>query len=239
MKNTLRIAKRELGAYFASPIAYVVTAAYLLVMGVMFALIINSPNAQAYMDIIYGNVYSFFILVIIAPLLTMRLLAEEYRSGTIELLLTAPVRDWEVVVGKYIASWLFFLFMLAPTLYYYLILEYASAPDRGAVFSIYLGMILFGGALLSIGLFASALSPNQIVAAVVGFAIILILMFLQYASSNLDPPLSEFLYFISPLGHFFDFLKGIIDTKDVVYYLSIVAGMLFLTAQVLNSRRWS
>ncbi|HEY64846.1 MAG TPA: ABC transporter permease subunit [Caldilineae bacterium] len=239
MRNALIIARRELGAYFASPIAYVITAAYLVVMGILFSLIVaGQPGAEASLRFVFGNVFSAIILIIIGPLLTMRLLAEEQRSGTIELLLTAPVRDWEVVVGKYLAGYFVFLAMLVPTLVYPLLIERFGDPDHGVFISTYIGLALLGMALLALGLLTSAMTQNQIVAAFLGLGLILVLTFLQFLATIVSGPLAGVLSYLGLFNHFFDFLRGVIDTRDVVYYLSVTAGALFLTTQVLGARRW-
>jgi ABC-2 type transport system permease protein len=235
MKNMIFIAQKELHAYFASPMAYVVIAAFLAIMGFFFSLIVYITR-EASLGGVFANMG--VILLFVAPALTMRLLAEEERSGTIELLLTLPVRDWEVVVGKFLASLAVYAVMVGLTLYYPLLLLKLGNPDAGPIVSAYLGVLLLGGAFLSIGLFASALSRNQVVAALVGFGAMLILWLIDIAGSLFGPPFSDFVTYISMSGHYFDFLRGVIDTKDVAFYLSVVAASLFLSVQVLQLRRW-
>lgn len=235
MRNAFAIAKRELTAYFASPIAYVVTAAMLAIFGYFFSVVLFLSK-QASLRQLFSSVT--IILVFVMPLLTMRLLAEEHRSGTIELLLTSPVRDWEVVVGKFLAGFALYMLMLVPTLYYALVLEIFGNPDWGPIFTVYLGLLLMGGALLSLGTFTSALTSNQIVAAILGVGLILILWLIPAASQFVNPPLSTILTYMGLSSHFFDFTKGVIDTRDVVFYLSVIAGALFLTTRVLETRRW-
>jgi ABC-2 type transport system permease protein len=235
MRNMIFIAQKELHAYFASPMAYVVIAAFLAITGFFFSLIVYMTR-EASLGAVFANIA--VILLFVAPALTMRLLAEEERSGTIELLLTLPVRDWEVVVGKFLASLAVYAVMVGLTLYYPLLLLKLGNPDRGPIVSTYLGVLLLGGAFLSIGLFASALSRNQVVAALVGFGAMLILWLVDVAGNLFGPPVSDFVTYISMSGHYFDFLRGVIDTKDVVFYLSIVAASLFLSVQVLQLGRW-
>jgi ABC-2 type transport system permease protein len=236
MRNMIYVAHRELRAYFASPIAYVVIAAFLAIMGFFFTLIVTITQ-EASMAGVFGNVA--VVLLFVSPALTMRLLAEEQRSGTIELLLTLPVRDWQVVLGKFLASLTVYAVMLALTLYYPALLMKLGNPDPGPIGSGYLGLLLLGGSFLSIGLFSSALSRNQAVAALVGFGAMLILWLIDVASGLFGPPVSDFVTYISLSGHYFDFLRGVIDTKDVVFYLSVMAASLFLSVQVLQLRRWS
>ncbi len=239
MRNALIIARRELGAYFASPIAYVVIAAYLVVMGILFSLIVaGRPGAEASLRFVFGNMFSAIILIIVGPLLTMRLLAEEQRSGTIELLLTSPIRDWEVVLGKYLAGCVVFLAMLIPTLVYPLLIERFGNPDHGMFVTTYVGVTLLGMAILALGLLTSAVTQNQIVAAFLGLGLILVLTFTQFLATVVSGPLADVLTYLGLFSHFFDFLRGIIDTRDVVYYLSVTIGALFLTTQILGTRRW-
>ena len=239
MRNIFIIARREIEAYFVSPIAYVVIAAYLVVMGLIFALIVaGQPGAEASLRFVFGNAFSALILIIIGPLLTMRLLAEEQRTGTIELLLTAPVRDWEVVIGKYLASCIVFLAMVAPTGVYPVFIERFGNPDRALFFSTYLGLILLGAAILALGLLTSAVTQNQIIAAFLGLGLTLLMTFTEFLASVVGAPLSSVLSYLGLFHHFFDFLRGIVDTRDLVYYLSVIIGALFLTTQVLTARRW-
>ncbi len=236
MRNILSIAKRELGAYFASPIAYLVIAAFLAITGYLFSMIIYYWR-EATMLGVFGNMTT--ILLFVAPLLTMRLLSEEQRSGTIELLLTSPVRDGEVVVGKFLASLGLLAVMLGLTFYYPFVLEvFKGNPDFGPIVSGYIGILLLGGALLAVGLLTSSLTSNQIVAAVLGVALILVFWLCEALGDVTGPPLDGYLSFLSFSSHFSDFHKGVIDTKDVIYYLSVIVAFLFLATRSLETRRW-
>jgi ABC-2 type transport system permease protein len=235
MKNAWTIAQREVGAYFVSPIAYVVTAAFLFVMGILFERILFYSR-EATLRYLFQNLG--FLLTFVAPLLSMRLLAEEQRSGTLELLLTSPVRDWEVVVGKFLAALALFSVMLALTLLYPLILLAFGNPDMGPILSGYLGVVLMGSSMLAIGVFTSSLSQNQIVAGVLGIVILLVLSLLEPLAQAFGPPVSEFLLNLSLGRHFPDFAKGVIDSQDVVYYLSVTVAGLFLATRSLEARRW-
>lgn len=239
MRNALIIARREIDAYFVSPIAYVMIAAYLVVMGILFSLIVaGQPGAEASLRFVFGNVFSALILVIVGPLLTMRLLAEEQRSHTIELLLTAPVRDAEVVVGKYLASLVVFLAMLAPTLVYPALIARFGNPDRALFLTTYCGLILLGMAILALGVFTSSLTENQVVAAFAGLGLTLVFTFSEFFAGVVGAPLSGLFSYLGLFAHFFDFLRGVIDTRDIIYYLSVTVGALFLATQVLATRRW-
>ncbi len=239
MRNLWAIARRELGAYFVSPIAYLVGAAFLAMMGfffytdVIFTVLNRSEPTMRY---IFGVMTT--ILLFVAPVLTMRLLAEEQRLGTLELLLTAPVRDWEVVLGKYLAALVLYLGLLAATgLYPILLFWMGGNPDLGPI--LYLGMFLFGAALLAIGLFSSSLSQNQVVAAVVGIGLVILLAVASLPADGItNPTLQRILNHLDLRNHLMNFRRGLIDTTDVVYYLGVIASFLFLTVQILSSRRW-
>ena len=168
----------------------------------------------------------------------MRLLAEEQKLGTLELLLTAPVRDWEVVAGKYVASLVILTATIALTLYYVLMLYWFGDPDAGPVVSAYLGLLLHGAAALAVGLLASSLSSNQIVAAVVGVAALLTLSSTGQVAGLFSGMTEEVLNGMAMNLHFLDFSRGIIDTTHVAYYLSMVAAAIFLTVRSLETRRW-
>ena len=164
--KTFTIAWMESKIYFSTPGAYVVSAMFLVLTGIFFVSDISAPFAEASVRGILN--WASFFLAFLAPLLTMRLLSEEQKLGTLELLLTSPVRDWEVVLGKYLASYLILVATLALTLYYVLLLYIFGEPDTGPVLSGYLGLLLHAGAALAVGLLGSSLSGNQVVAAVVG-----------------------------------------------------------------------
>ncbi len=235
MRNALAIARRELGSHFSSPLAYVVTAAFLVINGVFFYLNVYFSQ-QATIQPVVQTVLT--ILLLLAPVLSMRLLAEEQRNGTLELLLTAPVRDGEVVIGKYLAGLGFLGVMLGLTLVYPAILFAFGSPDRGATVGGYLAMVLFGAAAMAIGLFTSSITQNQIVAAVISFAALLVLWVIDGMSSIFGGRTGAVLSYLGLYTHFNDMTRGVIDTRDVVYFLSLVVGALFLTARSLEAHRW-
>lgn len=236
MTNTLIIAWKETRSYFSSPTAYVVGAMFLILTGVFFVFDITRPFAEAsvrgYID------WATLFIVFLAPLLTMRLLAEEQKMGTLELLLTSPVRDWEVVVGKYLASLATLTTTLAFTLYYVLLLFIFGDPDIGPLMSAYLGLFLYGAAALAIGIMASSLSGNQIVAAVVGIGILLMLTNVSRIGVLLEGVTADVISGFSMTAHFDDFSRGVLDSSHVVYYISLVAVFLFITVRSLEARRW-
>jgi len=238
MRNVWTIARRELYAYFGSPIAYVTMAAFLGVMGLLFWLFLVYTQ-QAVLSYILGSGWTSFVLILYAAVVTMRLLAEEQRSGTIELVLTAPVRDWELVTGKYLASLILFLTMLVISLYQPLILSRLGNPDLGATASGYLGFLLVGAALLAIGTLASTLTRNQVVAAILAIAVGVALWLVQFVGSQSPGTFTgDFLTQLAIFAHYQDFIDGIVDTQHVIYYLSLVAASLFLATRVLEARRW-
>ena len=236
MRVSLAIAWREIQAYFTSPMGYIVALVFLALTGFFFGLSISGlfPEAE-----VKGYISpSAFFLVFIAPAMTMRLMAEEQKLGTIELLLTSPVRDWEVVLGKFLASLTFFVGTLALTLYYVLLLFAFGNPDWGPIWSGYLGLILYGATALSVGLLASSLTNNQIVALVVGFGILLVLSLIDLASGLVDGVASTMLSEAGLRTHLEDFSRGVVDTTHIIYYLTMTAVFLFLTVRSLETRRW-
>jgi ABC-2 type transport system permease protein len=235
VRNIWAIARRELQSYFVSPVAYVVSALFLLISGFLFSLILGISN-EASMRPLFGNFAVIFLFIV--PALTMRLLAEEQRTGTMELMLTAPVRDSELVLGKFLGVFLLLLIMLAITLVYPLILVLAGNPDRGPILAGYLGVILQASALLSIGLLASSLTQNQIIAALLTFVVLLILWLADALGNFTQGRIGDLFRFLSITKHFDEFPRGVIDSRDILYFLSVTAAALFFTVQSVTARRW-
>ena len=236
MRTVQAVAWKEIQVYFSNPTAYIVAMMFLALSGFFFARDLNDPFPQASLSNFFDG--AAIILILMAPVLTMRLMAEEQKLGTIELLLTSPVRDWEVIIGKYLASFIFLIATVALTLYYTVLLYVFASPDIGPIYAGYLGLALYGGAALSIGLLCSTLTSNQIVAAVVAMGILLVMFFADLASANISGTASTVISEISIRSHFDDFNRGVIDTKHVVYYLSVIVFFLFMSVRVLESRRW-
>ncbi|MBM2826130.1 MAG: hypothetical protein HW403_194 [Dehalococcoidia bacterium] len=240
MHNTIAIALREIRSFFATPMSYIVAASFLLISGFLFA--------QNLVDVQVANMRGFFapasfFLLLLCPALTMRLLAEEQKMGTIELLLTAPIRDYEVVLGKFLASLVMVMGMIFLTLYYVLLLVWIGDPDMGPVFSGYLGLLLLSSALLSVGLLASSFTSNQVVAFTVSFGALILLSVIGGAGSFLGSaswatPVRAVFTYLGIFNHFTDMVRGVVDTRDVIYYISFTAGALFLTVRSLEARRW-
>lgn len=254
MKNVLVLCKKELASYFYSPIAYVVITIFLLVAGYFFQNILSvytmiSFNAMRnqYMAQglnftdgifrpLFGNIS--IVMLLMMPLLTMRLLSEEKKSGTFELLLTYPIRDLETVLGKFLACFLVFAIMLGLTLVYPLFLAFLGPVEVGPLASSYLGLLLLGGAFIAFGLLASSLTANQIVAAVISFGALLLFWMIGFSAYSAGPVLGGILRHISLLEHFDNFAKGLITSQDVIYYLNFTIFCLFLTLRSLESNKW-
>ncbi len=236
MRNTLAIAGKEFKSYLASPMAYVVTGIFLAATGFFFG---TSPSTYSETSI-NGFLQAGVILILLfAPLLTMRLLAEERKLGTIELLLTAPVRDSEVILGKFLGSLGMLMVMLVLTFYYPILLKVFGDPDMGPIGTGYLGLFLLGCASLAVGLFASSVTSNQIVAAVVSGGILFASWFIGSAASLVPKALGNVINYLSLSYYFPNFMTGVIDTRGIIYYLSITALFLFLAVRSLENSRWS
>lgn len=235
MHNILTVAKKELRSYFFSPVAYVVFAMFLVLAGYFFTVILLYTQEASLKGVAYNIVIT---LVFLVPLITMRTFAEEKKQGTLELLMTKPVKDWEVVLGKFCGAAFMYLIMLASTIVYVLILFKYGKPDMGPVYSAYIGLILVGFCFIALGVFASTLSENQIIAAVIGFAMVLLLWVLSWASSQFTGSMQEIVSYISLSSHYDNFVKGIVDLKDVVYYLSFILFWLFVSVKSVEVRKW-
>lgn len=237
MRNIGIIARKELKSYLGSPMAYVVTAVFLALSGSFFSSYLAGTH---YADTsIRGFLEAGQILILLfAGVLTMRLVAEERKLGTWELLLTVPVRDGEIVLGKFLSGLAVLCGMLVLTLYYPIVLVVLGDPDLGPMATSYLGLLLLGSAALAVGVFASSLATNQIVSMVVAEGILFALWFVGAASDLAPGALGKILSFISLSGHFPDFVTGIVDTRAVVYYLSVTAVFLYLATRSVETDRW-
>ena len=244
MRKTLALISRELVAYFSSPLAYVVLTAFLFFNGLVFWMIaafLNDPRTQAMAPLklmFGGTIYFWLFLLFLVPVITMRLLSEERRSGTLEVLLTAPVTEAQVVLAKFIAAFAFYLFLWVPTLTYVAILASYSTIDLRTVAAGYLGIALLGLLFTAVGMLTSALSRNQIVAAIFGFAILIVLFSVglleQLATA---PALKSALGYMNLWNHMDDFSKGLVDTRHVVYTVSLAGLFLFLATKALEAKK--
>jgi len=234
----LQIAKRELNAYLVSPIAYVSAAVFLAVFGAMFALILFFSR-EATLRYVFDHGVALLFFVLVTQVLTMRLFSDEARQGTLELLLTAPVRDWEIVVGKYLGALALLFMILVLAGFMAVVLLLIGNPDVGPMLTGYLGYLLLGAALLAVGEFASSLTESQLVAALLGLGITLLLWLSGALADKVGGAVGEFLAYLPIFDHAWDMMRGIVDTQHVIYLLSVVAVFLFLTTRVLESRRWA
>lgn len=253
MRNILAIAGKELRGYFASPIGYVLVGFWALLYGYFFYSLVAYFERQS-MQMAMGGpggsmnvnqmlitpllVNATVIMLLIFPLITMRTYAEEKRSGTIELLLTSPLTDVQIILGKFLGALGLYAAMLAVTLLHTALLFYYGSPEWKPIASGYLGLLLMGASFLSLGLFISSLTKNQIVAGMITFSVFLMLWIINWIATFTGPTMQAVLNYLSITSHFDDFAKGIIDTKHVVYYLSFIAFGLFLTMKSVDSERW-
>ncbi len=248
MRNTVLIAGKELRTYFNSPIAYIVMAAFLAFTGLLFVDSLSGAFREASMRGFFAGetfggllgeaINAAFVVLLLGPVLTMRLFAEESKLGTLELLLTAPVHDFEVVMGKYVAAFAILGLLLFMTLYYPILLLIFGSPDIGPLVAGYFGMLLLGAFFLSVGLFASSLSSSQIASIVVGLVILLMFWFINKAADFFSGLPADILNFVSPRTHFTDFARGVISTEAIIYLISLSAIFVFLTIRSLETRRW-
>jgi ABC-2 type transport system permease protein len=247
----LAIADRELRSYFSSPMAYIVIGFFLLPFGVFFFLYLQAFVKQSLQMAQYGGAMNVnqqvvryvlqnasVIILFIMPMITMRTYSEEKRSGTIELLLTSPLSDVEIILGKFFGALGLYVAMLAVTLLYIGILFVYGNPEWRPIVAGYLGLLLMGGAFVSIGLLISSTTNNQIVAGVVTFVVFLLLWIVGWFADSAGPTIGPITSYLSITEHFDDFSKGIIDSKHVVYYLSLITFGLFLTAKSVDTERW-
>ncbi|HEY0709657.1 MAG TPA: ABC transporter permease subunit [Polyangia bacterium] len=235
MSATLAITKRELRTYFNSPVAYIVVTVFMLLAGYLF---FNNVfiEKQAEMRGYFGLAPMLFSFII--PAMTMRLVAEEKGSGTLELLITMPVRDWQVVVGKFLAALGLLAVLLLLTLSYAISLSSIGPLDKGPAYGGYFGLLLMGGAYVAIGVMASSLTKNQIVAFILAFAISFGLYLFGKIIQVVPASLQPLIAFLSIDSHFESISRGVIDTRDVIYYLSVMVVSLVIATVSLESRKW-
>jgi ABC-2 type transport system permease protein len=254
MRNILAVAHKELRSYFSSPIAYIVIGMFAFFYGYFFALMLqvfirNGLNMgqmgggtqpmninQDMMRPVLQNVT--IVLLFLMPAITMRTYSEERRSGTIELLLTSPLTDLQIIFGKFLGALSLFATMLAITLIHVAVLFWYGSPEWKPFVTSYLGLLLLGGSFLSIGLFISTLTTNQIVAYISTFSVFLMLWIVSWIGSISTGWMTDLTSYLSVVEHFDDFSKGVIDTTHVIYYLSLISFGLFLTAKSVDTERW-
>jgi ABC-2 type transport system permease protein len=253
VRNVLAIANKEFRSYFASPIAYILIGLFALLFGWFFYVFLMAFVQQSEQMMQFGggggaNVNQMMIrglfqntaviILFVMPMITMRTYSEEKRSGTIELLLTSPLTDPEIIIGKFLGALALYAAMLLVTMFYIAILFRIGNPEWRPIVAGYLGLLLMGGCFLSTGLFISSLTKNQIVAGFLTFATFLMLWIINWMGESSGPTTRDVLNYLSITEHFDDFSRGIIDTKHLVYYLSFITFGLFLTAKSVDSERW-
>lgn len=233
---------RELRSYFYSPLAYVVLFFFMVVNGIIF---VNLVQALADPRSGGGPPLSFFfrstwlMLLILAPVLTMRLVSEELRSGSIEVLMTAPITEGQVIAGKYLASFTFYAFLWLPTLAYGAVVAHYSSVDWGPVASGYVGVLGIGGLFLAVGTFASAMTRSQLVAAMVSVALVFVLFLLGLFEELLNSQIyKQALGYMNLWGHIDEFSKGVVDSRHLLYYVSASLFFLFLASRALDDKKW-
>src|SRR5262245_31716672 len=255
MRNIIAIAQKELKSYFAGPIAYIAIGLWALLYGCFFVAILQFFMRQSMQMNQFGmqgpqavNVNQMLIrpllqnvtimILFVMPMVTMRTYSEEERSGTIELLLTSPLTDFQIIMGKFFGAMALYGVMLAVTMLHIALLFVYGRPELKPILTAYLGLFLLGGCFISLGLLISSLTKNQIVAGMVTFAVFLLLWIITWMGSFMGPTGDQLAQYLSIIDHLEDFSKGVIDTKHLIYYLSFITFGLFLTAKSVDSERW-
>ena len=254
MSNVVAIAQREIKAYFGSPIAYIVIGVYALLFGFFFYALTAYFNQQSMsmpgmggpqtinineqlIRPLFQN--SSVIILFLLPLITMRTYAEEKRSGTIELLLTSPLTDLQIIMGKFLGAMTLYAAMLGITVLHIGVLFAFGNPEWRPVVTAYLGLLLMGGCFMAVGLLISSLTKNQIVAAVITWGVFLLLWVINWISPFVTNPwVQSVINYLSITSHLDDFTNGVLDTRHLVYYLSFITFGLFLTARSVDTERW-
>ena len=253
MSNILAIAQKELKGYFSSPIAYIVLGFFALMFGFFYYSLVLFFNRQSMQMAGFGggpalNVNDQLIrpvllnisvvLLFVLPMVTMRTYSEEKRSGTIELLLTAPITDFQIIMGKFLGAMALYVAMLLLTLVHVGVLFAFGNPEWKPIATGYVGVLLMGGCFVALGLLISSLTRNQIIAGMVTFAVFLLFWVINWIAPFTGPTTQSVLNYLSITEHLDDFTRGIIDTKHLIYYLSFIAFGLFLTARSVDTERW-
>ena len=235
LANIAPIFRRELRSSFNSPVAYVVIIVFLSIIGWFFTsnmFLMNVASLRILFELV-PLVFLFFV-----PAVTMRLLAEEKKSGTLELLTTKPVRDSEIIFGKFFAAWALLAAALAPTLLYVFTIGSLGSLDTGPVITGYLGLLLMGGVYIAIGILASSLTENQIVAFIISFLLILALFLMDKVLMYVPESFASTMEFLSIDYHFSNIARGVIDSRDIIYFVSLLGFSLYLATLSLQRRKW-
>ena len=256
MKNSLIIARRDLGSFFSSPVFYILTAIFLILHGYIFFNILNFFSYQSFQSAQMGGQMGGFnlnlnetviepslhnmgvILLLMIPVITMRSFAEERKSKSFPLLLSSPIHLQEIILGKFLACLTVVGVMISLTSYCIAFLYMVGQPESGPIIIGYIGILLMSGCYVAIGIFASSLTDNQIVSASIAFGFTLFMWVIGWGAQAAGSHLGDLLNYLSLVDHLEKFFKGIVDTRDVTYYLSFTVFLLFLTHRILDSRRW-
>jgi ABC-2 type transport system permease protein len=254
MRNVIAIAQKELRSYFASPIAYIAIGFFALLYGWFYITLLNyfvrqsmqagqlggGPQSVNINQMLIRNLTQNLLILVLflMPMVTMRTYSEEKRSGTIELLLTSPLTDFQIIFGKFLGALGLWVAMLAVSVIHIAILFVYGSPEWKPIVTGYLGLLLFGACFISVGLFISSLTKNQIVAGMATFAVFLFLWVINWIGSFSGPMVADVTNYLSIVDHFDDFGKGVIDTTHLIYYFSVIVFGLFLTAKSVESERW-
>lgn len=242
MNGVLATYRRELRAFFFSPLAYVMLFFFLVVTGVIFVYIVgqlNNPASPGGPPLKFFFSATWLMLLLLGPLLTMRLVSEELRSGSIEVLMTAPVTEGQVIAGKFMAAFTFYAFLWAPTLGYAIMIALYEKVDWGPVVAGYLGVLLIGALFLAIGIFSSAMTRSQLLAAMMTAALLFVLFLLGvFEGMATNDLMKRALGYVSIFNHIDELASGIVDTRRLVFYLSGTLFFLFLASRALEDKKW-
>ena len=239
MQNTLAIFKKELRSYFSSPVGFVFIIFFLLVSNAFF-FFVQDFFKQGQVTMRYYFAAIPWVLLFFVPAITMRLWAEEKKLGTLEILLTMPLRETEVVIGKFLAALAFLFVSLLGSITIPITLLYLGQPDMGVIIGSYIGAMLLGAAYLAIGLYISSLAENQVVAFIISLAVIFALLLIGIAPTYLNQlgMVAHICEYISLLSHFNNVTRGVIDSRDVIYYFSVIALFLYMNVKNIEARKW-
>ena len=233
--NIKHIFQQELRSFFKSPVAYIVIVVYLVILGWFFTSNLFINNLATLRTVFEMTP---FLLLFFAPAMTMRLISEEKKAGTLELLITKPIQESEIIVGKFLAAWTLYFFTLLPTLCYTISVGLLGSLDIGSVLGGYLGLLLVGGVFIAISVFGSSVTENQVVAFIVSLFIVFVLFMLDKVLFYLPSAVANVLEYVSIDYHFSNIARGVIDSRDLIYYASAVGFSLYLATAVLQKRRW-
>ncbi len=235
LSNANIIFRKELRSYFNSAVAYVVIVVFLAIIGWVYVnsiFLVNIASLRMMFELIP------LVFLFVVPAITMRLLAEEKKAGTIELLTTKPLHDWEIVVGKFFAAWALIGLALLPTLIYYITIAFLGDIDNGPVIGGYIGLMLTAGVYVAVGLLASSLTENQIIAFIIGLLLMLALFLMDKTLIFIPDFMTNVVEYLGIDYHYSSIARGVIDTRDVVYFLSVLGFSLYLTVVSLGRRKW-